>query len=331
MILVTGSTGLVGRHLLLSLVQSGAMVRALYRSIEKKQEVEGYFAFAKAQPLLSNISWVQGDVNDLPRLLEIFKGVTHVYHCAAYISFNPYDFKTLTKVNIEGTANIVNLCLSNRITKLIHLSSIATLSNLPHTPITEENYWDPDAHNSVYALTKYGAEMEVWRGTQEGLDALIFNPGIILGEGNYNSTSGSIFKHVIKQKSYYPKGATAVIDVKDLVDLLMKGMQSSRSGERYIAIGHNLSYKALFNTIGSVIDKKPPALAIQNWWRPLLIFIDWTQGLFTKKRKVTQAGFTSLQTISIYSAQKLIDTFSYQATPLESTLERIAKHIKESP
>lgn len=330
MILVTGSTGLVGRHLVLALVQSGQAIRALYRSPDKKEEVEDYFAFAKAQHLLPNITWAQGNLNDLPRLSEVFNGVTHVYHCAALISFNPYDFKRLTKINIEGTANIVNLCLSNGVEKLIHLSSIATLSNGPHNPITEENYWDPDARNSVYGLTKYGAEMEVWRATQEGLNALIFNPGIILGECNYKTTSGSIFKHVIEEKSFYPKGSAAIIDVKDLVVLLIQGMNSELSGERYIAVGHNTTYKELFLKIGQVLDKKPPHRSIKNWWKPILLLFDWTQGLFSKKRFITKAGFASLQKKKIYSAQKIKETFSYQATPLTNTLQRVARHIKES-
>lgn len=328
MILVTGSTGLIGRHLIYSLAHSGNAIKALYRSVDKKKQVEDYFAFAKAQHLLPQIQWAQGDITDVPRLSEIFMGVTHVIHCAALISFNPYDFKALSKINIEGTANVVNLCLSNRIKKLIHVSSIATLSNLPHTPITEENYWDPDLNNSVYALTKYGAEMEVWRGTQEGLNALIFNPGIILGEGDYTSTSGGLIQYVLKEKSFFPTGSAAVIDVKDLVALLILGMRSSHRSERYISVSHHLEYKKLFDQMAGVLEKESPQHPLQHWWIPFLIFIDWTQGLFSGRRKMTKTSFTALQTKRTYSTQKLANTFSLKPTPLERTLERIATHVK---
>lgn len=328
MILVTGSTGLVGRHVLLALTEAGNQVRALYRSDSKKKEVEDFYAFAKAQSHLSLVNWIQGDITDIPYLICAFKGVTHVYHCAALISFDPYNFKKLTKVNVEGTANVVNLCLAHGVKKIIHLSSIATLSSLPNNPINEDNYWDPDADNSVYALTKYGAEMEVWRGTEEGLDAVIFNPGIILGEGDYTQGSGTLFNHILKKKSYYPKGGSGLIDVKDLVTLMITAMSSTLKQERYIAVGYNLSYQVIFEHIAKGLDLKPPLKQVSTLIFKLLNILDSIRGVFTRKRKITKAGYTSLQTERNYDTKKLIATFKYTPTPLEKTVARITDHIE---
>lgn len=327
MILITGSTGLVGRHLLLSLIESGKPVRALYRSEDKKEEVLAYYAFAKAESHTHLIEWTLGDITDIPALSAAFTGVTHVYHCAALISFDPYRFDELTKVNVEGTANVVNLSLSNSVEKLIHLSSIATLASTPNNPITEENYWDPDAQNSVYALTKNGAEMEVWRGTEEGLNAVIFNPGIILGEGDYTSGSGSLFTYILKKKLYYPTGSTGVIDVKDLVPLMISAMNSSIQQERYIAVGHTISYQQLLTTIAKTLKTKAPQRAISTGFLKILNMLDAMRGLFTRKRQITSLSYKSLQSNSVYSNQKLCEGFAYTPTPLVETLGRVAKHI----
>jgi len=327
MILITGSTGLVGRHLLLSLIESGKRVRALYRSEHKKEEVLAYYAFAKAEPHTHLIEWTLGDITDIPALSAAFIGVTHVYHCAALISFDPYRFNELTKVNVEGTANVVNLSLSAGVKKLVHLSSIATLASTPNNPITEENYWDPDAQNSVYALTKNGAEMEVWRGSEEGLVAVIFNPGVIIGEGDYTTGSGKLFSYVLKKKSYFPTGSTGVIDVKDLVPLMISAMNSSIQQERYIAVGHTVSYKLLFSKIATALKLKPPSKPLSTVILKVLNALDMVKGVFVKRRQITSIGYKSLQTESNYSNDKLCSTFHYTPTALTATLDRVAKHL----
>ncbi len=328
MILVTGSTGLVGTHLILALIENKQKVRALYRSEKNKKEVESSYAFAKAESCTHLIDWQQGDITNLPRLQEIFLGVTYVYHCAAFISFDPYQFKKLTKINVEGTANVVNLCLSEGVKKLIHLSSIATLSKTPYSPINENNYWDPNERVSVYGLTKYGAEMEVWRGTEEGLDAVILNPGIILGEGNYDKGSSLLFKRAWEEKQFYPKGATGIIDVKDVVNLMMLAMQSTIKQERFVAVSENITYKNLSIAISEALHKKPPTIAIPSWTLHIAVFIDFIIGLFNRERSITKASIQSLQKVSVYSNDKIKRDLKYTPTPLKETLQRIAQDVK---
>ncbi|WP_298329599.1 NAD-dependent epimerase/dehydratase family protein [uncultured Dokdonia sp.] len=330
MILVTGSTGLVGKHLLLSLTQKDQSVRALYRSESKKAEVVSFFAFAKAESQLHRIDWVQGDITEIPSLTAAFKDATYVYHCAALISFDPYQFKELTKTNIEGTANVVNLSLANNIKKLVHISSIATLASTPNNPITEDNFWDPDAQNSVYALTKNGAEMEVWRGTQEGLNTIILNPGIVIGEGNYQTGSGKFFNHILEGKALYPTGGSAVIDVKDLVALMEKAMNSTLAQERYIATAYNVTYRDLLEEIAKTLGKKAPSSPLSNGLLQFLNFLDSIRGIFTRKRQITKIGYKSLQRQTLYSNNKIIEAFDYIPTPLDVTLSRIALHINQA-
>lgn len=327
MILVTGGTGLVGMHLLLELAQGGTPVRSTFRSPEKVKEVEAFFAFAKAENTFKKIDWVQADITDVPLLDLAFKGITHVYHCAALISFDPYDFRKLLKTNVEGTANVVNLCLSHGVQKLCYVSSVATLSKLPNNPINEENIWDPNEANSVYAISKYGAEMEVWRGTQEGLNAIIFNPAIILGEGDYTKSSGALCLHVLKEKAFYPKGSNGFIDVKDVVTLMIQGLSSSITNERYVLVGKNTSYKDMLESMAAVFSKKPPKKPLSNGFLKLLIILDSLRGLFIRKRKMTRIGAKAIQGMKHFSSKKAIQELSYVPTPIEETLQRINLHM----
>lgn len=327
MILVTGGTGLVGMHLLLELTQENTPVRSTFRSMEKVNEAEAFFAFAKAEKQFKKIDWIKADIIDVPALDIAFKGIKYVYHCAALISFDPYDFQKLLKTNVEGTANVVNLCLSHQVEKLCHLSSIAALSKLPNNPITEKNIWDPNESNSVYGISKYGAEMEVWRGTQEGLKAIIFNPVIILGEGDYTKGSGTIFNHVLQEKTFYTKGGSGFVDVKDVVRLMIRGISSPITKERYILVGENTSFKDIFERMARQFSKKPPKKVLSNSLLKILVAGDSFLGLFTRKRKLTRLSVKSLQDVKKYSSEKAKQELSYTPTPIEKTLERIGHHI----
>jgi nucleoside-diphosphate-sugar epimerase len=327
MILVTGGTGLVGMHLLLELTQESKPVRAIFRSLDKVKEVEAFFAFAKAQTRFKTIHWIEADITDVPSLIPAFKDITHVYHCAALISFDPYDFQKLLKTNVEGTANVVNLCLSYEIDKLCHLSSVATLSKLPDNPITEENVWDPNENNSVYAISKYGAEMEVWRATQEGLKAIVFNPAIILGEGDYTKGSGVLIDRVLKEKSFFPKGGSGFIDVKDVVRLMIAGLSNDITKERYVLAGHNMLYKDILDLMAQHLSKRPPKNPLSNGLLKALVIGDFLIGICTRKRKFTRTGATSIQETTYYNSSKAKEQLSYIPTPIEETLDRIKLHL----
>ncbi len=330
MILVTGATGLVGSHLLLKLTEGKQTVRAIYRSTDRIKKVEELFAFAKAQSRFSKIEWAQADITDVPQLTTAFQDIETVYHCAALISFDPYDFNRLIKINVEGTANVVNLCLAHNVTKLCHLSSIASLGKLPNTPIDEENVWDPNADNSVYAISKYGAETEVWRASQEGLDVFILNPGVILGEGTLDEGSSKLFKQVLKGKSYYPTGGTAFIDVKDLVKLMIEGMGSTIKNERFVATGYNHTFQHVLTEIAKEFSKKAPSKKISRKQLLFIASLDKLSGFFTRKRQLPLTAVNSISYTQTFSNQKIKDTLNYSPTPFENTIERITSYHKKS-
>ena len=191
MVLVTGGTGLLGSHLLVRLVQSHDIVRVLYRSTAKKESVQKVFTYyfkTEAAQFLEKLEWVEGDILDLYTLGQAFEGVTHVYHCAGFVSFAQRDFTKLMKINREGTANVVNFCLKYNIQKLVHVSSTAAIGGDDEQVISEQTKWIQSPETSGYSISKYSAEKEVWRGIEEGLKAVIVNPSVIFGAGNLVDT-----------------------------------------------------------------------------------------------------------------------------------------------
>ena len=205
MILVTGGTGLVGAHLLYQLSLENKTIKAIYRASSNIESVKRVFSYYtdNFEFLFNKIKWIEADITDIVTLEKAFENVTKVYHSAALISFNPNDYRAMRKVNIHGTANLVNLCIDKKIEKLCFVSSIATVDKDPNSKIIDEtNEWNYENNNYGYAITKYGAEMEVWRATQEGVDVVIVNPGIILGGGFWKNGSGAIFDKVYKGLKY---------------------------------------------------------------------------------------------------------------------------------
>lgn len=333
MILVTGSTGLVGSHLLYKLANKKEKVRAIYRTKRKLNNVKNVFStYTKDyKNLYNSIEWIQADILDIPTLNEAFNNVTHVYHCAAFVSFEPDKYQLLRRTNIEGTANIVNLCIANSVTKLCYVSSIATLgTELNSKPITESTDWNPEADNNVYAITKYGAEMEVWRGTQEGIDAVIVNPGVILGSGIWRYGSGSLFKKAKKGLKYYTSGTIALVSVEDVISIMVALLNSPIKNERFILVAENWTYKDFLQTLAtSVGSKKPKKMAskklLQLAWR-----LDWLKTKITGKRRLlTKQIVNSLSTETEYSNNKIKETLNYTFKDVNESIIEIGKQYQK--
>ncbi|HNP69045.1 MAG TPA: NAD-dependent epimerase/dehydratase family protein [Aequorivita sp.] len=334
MILVTGGTGLVGSHLLYFLLKENANVRAIHRKNSNIKAVKKVFALytAEVDSLFNKIEWVEANITDIPALTLAFENIIKVYHCAAFISFDPSKYKVLKKANVEGTANIVNLCLASNIEKLCYVSSVATLgSNLKDQLISEETPWNPDAKNSVYAITKYGAEMEIWRGTQEGLDAVIVNPGLILGTSPDGGGSSIIISLGASGIPFYPSGAMGIVDVQDVVKTMILLMNSEVKNEQFILVGENLTYKDLLTRLAPMFDKKPPTKKLPKNIMFFLSGMDWLSNkLFNTKRRIVKATVRSMFTISLYDMFKIKNTLGFQFTPTEETLKRVVAEKKKT-
>ncbi len=338
MILVTGGTGLVGSHLLFSLLKQGKSVRAIYRktpSIERVKTVFSYYSDT-SEAYFKKIEWVCADIREIPELNEAFQGITQVYHAAAFISFNSKHYSTLKKINVEGTANVVNLCLHHGVDKICYVSSIATLGNEPNgQEISEKTEFNPDEKSNVYSLTKYYAEMEVWRASQEGLEAVIVCPGLIFGAGfpkEVKNSNNRILNNVAKGTNYYTPGGTGFVDVEDVVKAMIALMDSGNYNQKYILVSKNISYKELLTGLSKRLQKKPPEKEISRNFLTLLSNLDRLSNvLFRTKRKLLKSMIPSLFTISRYSSEKIKKEIDFSFIDWEETSQKITRYYKEGP
>ena len=329
MILVTGATGFVGAHLLYQLVETNEHVRAIYRSentIEKVTEV--FSLYGANASLISKIEWFKADITDVPSMIPAFYGVKKVYHCAAFISFNPKDYREMRKVNIHGTAIIVNLSIDAKVNKICFVSSIASIGNSIYgEPSTEENEWNSQDDNSGYSITKFGAEMEVWRASQEGIDVVIVNPGIILGGGFWNAGSGKIFTKIFHGLKFYTEGKTGFVGVKDVVKTMVFLTNSTIKNERFILVSENKSYKEVFFLIADALKKKRPYKRIHRWKMELLWRVSSFLSIITGKEPLlSKYAAKSANSTSLYTSKKVQEILPFKF----QTIEAVVKEVSEN-
>ncbi|MCR8666910.1 NAD-dependent epimerase/dehydratase family protein [Aestuariibaculum sp. M13] len=327
MILVTGGTGLVGSHLLYKLVSNNEKVRAIYRTEAKLAQVKDVFSTytESYDNLFNSIDWVQADLLDIPALEEAFIDIDYVYHCAAFVSFEPDKYQLLRKTNIEGTANLVNICLSKNIKKLCYVSSIATLGKpINNAVINEETVWNPEDDNNVYAITKYGAEMEVWRGTQEGLNAVIVNPGVILGAGIWKYGTGHLFKRALNGLKYYTSGTIGLVDVKDVIEIMTQLMKSDISNERFVLVAETWSYKNFLQALATSVDGKIPEKLASKSLLSMAWRLDWLKHVLTgKRRQLTKHLTTTLSSNKEYSSSKIKTALNFKFKAVNTTITEV--------
>tara|TARA_B110000091_G_C13784167_1_gene462533 strand:+ start:303 stop:1301 length:999 start_codon:yes stop_codon:yes gene_type:complete len=328
MILVTGGTGLVGSHLLYHLSLENETIRAIYRvksSLEKVRKVFSYYT--DDETLFNKVEWFKADITEVPAMIPAFVDVKKVYHCAAFISFNPKDYREMRKVNIHGTAIIVNLSIDAKIDKICFVSSIAAVGDgLKGQIINEENEWNKELDNSGYAITKYGAETEIWRASQEGVDVVIVNPGVILGSGFWDAGSGKLFKQIFNGFRFYTNGITGFVSVQDVVKPMILLMNSTVKNERFILVSENKSFKEIFFLIADAFGKKRPSKKINPWQTNVFWRFAWALSKITRKEPLlTKNSAKSAHSISEYSSLKVQKTLNFQFDNLAKSIEIVTK------
>ncbi|HEX7367144.1 MAG TPA: NAD-dependent epimerase/dehydratase family protein [Pelobium sp.] len=319
MILVTGATGFLGAELVYQLVKTETKVRCIKR--------ENAVIPKKLIPFTEQIEWLIADILDFSDLEDAFESVTHVYHCAAMVSFDEKLKAKMLQVNAEGTANIVNLCNQFAVKKLVYVSSVAALGNAKKNGLIDETcFWEGFEVKDAYAVSKYRAEMEVWRGINEGLNAVIVNPSVIIGADAGNKGSGAIFNLAKKKLVYYPTGASGFVDVKDVAACMRLLMQNPVTQERFILNSENVSYQNLFELAAKAFGISAPTKPAKPWMLSLAWRLNTVKNFFWgKKGGVNKSIANAAGKISRYDNRKVKTLLGYEFIPLNQTITQIAK------
>jgi dihydroflavonol-4-reductase len=332
MIFVTGGTGLIGSHLLIELTSRDEHIVAVYRNSERLEivrQVFNYYLGEKAESRFEIIRWEVCDILDVPRLEELMQGCSEVYHCAAIVSFSRRDFQRMIQVNRVGTANLVNLSLEYGIKKFCLVSSTAAVGekNIKEGElVTEDAKYEITDETSGYSISKYKAETEVWRGVEEGLNAVIVNPSVVIGAGDWNESSLVIFRTINNGLRFYSPGANAFVDARDVAKVMVELMDKEIFNERFLLIGENLPFRSLFNRIALELGKQPPKYAVSKWlmgitWR---ISAFWAAITFSSP-VVTKSSARSAFNIKRFSNQKIVDKIGYEFRPIADAVENAVK------
>ena len=322
MILVTGATGFVGSILARQLVQQNIPIRCLKRSTSVIPDL--------LQPYAGLIDWQEADILDTPMLEDAFEGVTHVYHCAAWVSFKEADKEPMIRTNVTGTANVVNLCMEHD-ARLVHVSSIAAVGQAkPGQLITEKNHLEETPANNIYSISKLESEMEVWRGIAEGLDAVVVNPSVIIGPSAGTDGSGKIFETVRKGLKYYTRGSCGLVDVEDVARCMIALMNSDITAERYIINAENWQYKNLMEAIARCFNQKPATTEAKPWmlevaWRGAA-FIAAITGKDPALDKIAARAGSVEQN---YDNSKIKKTIDIEFKPIAQTIKEICEALKK--
>ena len=326
---VTGGTGMTGAHLLLKLTEKGYNVKALKReksNVEITRKIFNYHS-GKGEELFSKINWITGDILDYDIINKALKNIDHVYHTAAMVSFKPSERHKMIYNNVQGTANIVNASLKNKINKLCHVSSVAALGETTiGDELTEETEKTDYKNVSGYAISKHRSEREVWRGIAEGLNAVIVNPSVILGAGNWYHGSPRMFKTAWEGLDYYTKGENGFIDVRDVVNTMMLLTESNINAERFILNGENLPFRTVFNIIADNLNIKRPSKYANSFMLHTLKTFDILKYYISNKEpRLTKHTLHSAQQIHTCSNKKIKEVLNYKFIPIDKSIKDICK------
>ncbi len=336
MILVTGGSGLVGSHLLYELVKRGHKVRALKREGSRVGLVMRLFNWydpGQGEALFHKIEWVNGDLNDIFSLEEAMQGVDYIYHCAAMVSFLPEDRQAMMNINVEGTANLVNAAMRQGIKKLCHCSSVAAIGRPEKGNIIDETLiWKTSGKNTWYAISKYGAEREVWRASQEGLKTVIVNPSVVIGPGDPGRSSAQLYQSVKNGMKFYTTGVTGFVDVRDVAEIMVILMESEIVNERYIINSQNLSYKELFEYFAHYSDARPPRYKAGKVLSEIAWRLEKTRSFITgQKPLLSRETARNANAKRYFSNDKIRKAIGYEFRPIEEAARNTSEFFKKYP
>lgn len=327
--LVTGATGFLGAHLVCQLLQNNQAVRACHRKNSDFKEFNFIFKHYFDSDLVQTekrklIEWVIADLNEVSTLNEAFNQIKVVYHCAALVSFDSKDKKRLQKINVEGTANAVNAAITAKVETFCYASSVAAIGRVkPGALINENTKWENSKYNSNYAVSKYKAELEVWRGAEEGLNVCMVNPGVILGVGNYLKGSNAMIHTIYKGMPLYSTGINGYVNVNDVAKIMCLLVEQKIYKQRFILVAESCMIRDVFNMIADGFGKKRPSIKVT----PLMAEFAWrimsVLRLFhAKALPITKETARAANHISYYDASKVSQLLNFKFEPIPQTINQ---------
>ncbi|QSE97413.1 SDR family oxidoreductase [Fulvivirga lutea] len=321
MIFVTGANGLLGSKICNMLVENKQQVLALVRKNSDLSLLE---------KIRDNITICYGDILFPEEFEERLNEVDTIIHCAAVVSFHKSDKELMETVNVNGTSNMVNLALRKGINYFVHVSSVAAIGRMAMAgTVTENDTWQHSNLNSNYAKSKYLAELEVWRGIEEGMNAVIINPSVIISSDDLTRSSGQLFNYILDENKFYPTGSINYVDIRDVLNVIGKLLNQRKTNERYILNGGLVKYKTLFEEIAKRLNKKPPSIKSNDLLVKVGLLLERVKCFFSGNKPLITKETAQMSKSEIYfSNEKVKQELNYTFAPLADTLDWTCNQIK---
>ncbi|MBA5628616.1 NAD-dependent epimerase/dehydratase family protein [Moheibacter lacus] len=328
MVFVTGATGLIGSFLLLELSKKGKQIRAMKRKNSDLEAVKNLFLEFSDLESFQKIDWVESDLLDIPDLEKHFDGVETIYHAAASVGFDDRSRKQIHEINVKGTENLVNLAIAKTIPNFVYISSIAVLDEIPGEKIiTEKSKFDAERIHSEYAISKKKGEMNVWRGSQEGLKVLVVHPSVVIGSLDGNRASERLFQLAGKKKAFATAGLTGYVDVRDVAFAMVELVEKNKWNEAFILNSGDESFLNVFNHLRKAKNLGEAKLVSKGKLK-LAKFLSQISRIFGGPY-MSQASYHALTGNVVYSNEKIKKEIGMEFIPIEEALDFHAKRYEK--
>jgi dihydroflavonol-4-reductase len=330
---VTGATGMLGTHLIGALIRKNLPVVAGFRSDSRKQQAIDLLRFQGfSKQEISSIQWRYCDVLDTSTLLDSLQGCKVIFHTSAVVSYHASDRALMYATNVEGTANVVNVAIELGDIKLIHVSSIAALGkSMPGATLNEDSEWKNSELNTHYGISKHLSDLEIWRGVQEGLDAIIMHPGFIIGAGAFDRSSPSVFQKINEGLGYYPPGGTGFIGAHDCAKIMLTLSQGNLKNEAYILVSHSESMQWLFQNVANSLGASLPRKMASPWVLHIARIAEWIKEMLTsRKALITKETVKNASIQFYYDNKKLMATLPELEFDIDCEFQNAAAYFIQS-
>ncbi|RYY57750.1 MAG: NAD-dependent epimerase/dehydratase family protein [Chitinophagaceae bacterium] len=324
-ILITGGTGFLGSYIIAELVSKNYPVRAIRRGNKLPAHID--------PAILAKVEWVEGDILDVMSLEDAMHGIHTVIHAAAIVSFSASDKQKMMQVNVDGTANVVNMALEAGTSRFVYISSVAAVGrDAAGGSVDESRKWQESSTSTQYAISKHKAEMEVWRAMGEGLDAVILNPSTILGFGDWQSGSSALFRNVYNEFPWYSPGLNGFVDVEDVARATVLLMESAITEERFIINGDNWTFQRLFETMADHLHKKRPSRETTRFLAGVAWRLEKIKSMLTGSRPVlTRESARVAFSKTMFNSSKLLAALpGFSFTSLDETIRKAGSRYLEA-
>jgi len=323
-ILVTGATGLVGGNLTRLLVQKlGEQVKVLVRPSSNTLALDDL-----------DVERVGGDITDPASLVKAMEGCNRVYHAAAVVSMWNGLLDAMRRINVQGTANVMQAAMSAGVDRVVHVSTNGVIGMRSRENPSDENVpFDYNQYRNAYSLTKREAHDLALEFAGKGLDVVIGCPTYMFGAWDVRPTSGTmILESVAGKMLFYPPGGNNVVDVLDVCNGLIAACEKGKTGEAYLLANENgnLTYKEIFTLIAQVVGGRKPIAPLPKL---LSLGVGFAADMFA--RLTTGASEVNSASIRLgfqpqyFTAKKAIQHLALPQSPVRDAIKRAYDWFRE--